>query len=56
MAGREQGRNALRLGGAGEIDAGLLAAQPNVAEDQVDLLALEDLSASSKSSIVATTS
>ena len=43
VAGREQGRDPFFLGGAGQIDAVLLAAQPNVAEHQIDLLALQHL-------------
>src|SRR6185295_2623305 len=42
MSGRKQRRNALLLGGPGEMNAGLLLAQPHVAEDQMDFLALED--------------
>ena len=42
VAGGEQRRNALRLGGARKVDPRLLAAQADVAEDQVDLFALQD--------------
>ena len=41
MAGCEQGRDAHCLGGLGEVHPGLLAAQPDVAQDEVDLLAFE---------------
>src|SRR5258708_34094716 len=43
MAGREQGRDAPRLRCPGELDAIVLTAQPDIAQDQIDRLSLDNL-------------